>query len=182
LNLDEVALSGIRDDYAALSYAWYIRLSSLLSRLTRLSGWKGGENLVLIHLQGKLSCVTVDGKIVTMTLTVHEALLELRSEVLTVVLWIDGICIDQTDLRERSAQVQLMRDIYYQCASAIVWLGDEDDDTLPVITALGVLANLQRRFDRDGIPENFDFEGIIGRLSKSALRDFLSRPWFSRLW
>ncbi len=90
--------------------------------------------------------------------------------------WIDGICINQTDLQQRSAQVQLVRGIYSKCEGVIAWLGDEDDDNLAVITALGVLANLHCRFDQDGIPDIFNYEGTTERLPMSALIDFLSRP------
>ncbi len=61
--------------------------------------------------------------------------------------WIDGICINQTDLQQRSAQVQLVRGIYSKCEG-----------------------------DQDGIPDIFNYEGTTERLPMSALIDFLSRP------
>jgi hypothetical protein len=41
-------------------------------------------------------------------------------------LWIDALCIDQTDLAERSAQVQLMGTIFQKACGVIVWLGWSD--------------------------------------------------------
>ncbi|KAK5661799.1 hypothetical protein OQA88_9901 [Cercophora sp. LCS_1] len=41
-------------------------------------------------------------------------------------IWIDAICINQTDLAERSQQVSIMGDIYQQCVMTLVWLGKED--------------------------------------------------------
>jgi hypothetical protein len=48
-----------------------------------------------------------------------------------LILWIDTICIDQSNLAERSHRVAMMSHIYSQCAHAIVWLGDFDRDTPP---------------------------------------------------
>jgi hypothetical protein len=52
-------------------------------------------------------------------------------------LWIDQICINQNDIQERGAQVQLMRDVYQKAISTIVWLGEpKDADDLPVLADL----------------------------------------------
>ncbi|KAH9213125.1 hypothetical protein DL95DRAFT_302949, partial [Leptodontidium sp. 2 PMI_412] len=36
-----------------------------------------------------------------------------------IPLWVDAICINQQDLEERSAQVQLMKKIYQQAEGVI---------------------------------------------------------------
>jgi hypothetical protein len=41
-----------------------------------------------------------------------EALRCLRRETETLVIWVDALCINQQDVGERNAQVQLMGDIY----------------------------------------------------------------------
>jgi len=41
-------------------------------------------------------------------------------------VWIDAICISQTDVQERSSQVAIMGDIYQQSRMTIVWFGKED--------------------------------------------------------
>lgn len=51
-----------------------------------------------------------------------EAFAEEQSE----YLWIDQICINQSDDLERNHQVGLMSRIYGQCASVIVWLSDPE--------------------------------------------------------
>lgn len=38
-------------------------------------------------------------------------------------MWIDQICIDQDDMRERSHQVNMMSEIYKDCEYVVVWLG-----------------------------------------------------------
>lgn len=47
-------------------------------------------------------------------------------------MWIDAICIDQLNLRERNHQAALMSNIYTQASLAIIWLrpSREDIDSL----------------------------------------------------
>ncbi|KAH7074011.1 heterokaryon incompatibility protein-domain-containing protein [Paraphoma chrysanthemicola] len=40
-------------------------------------------------------------------------------------LWIDALCIDQTNIDERSHQVQMMVTIYKEASEVWVWLGDD---------------------------------------------------------
>ncbi|KAH6696460.1 hypothetical protein BKA61DRAFT_583835 [Leptodontidium sp. MPI-SDFR-AT-0119] len=40
-------------------------------------------------------------------------------------IWVDAICINQQDLEERSAQVQLMKKIYQQAEGVIAWIRPE---------------------------------------------------------
>ncbi|KAK3656445.1 hypothetical protein LTR22_009718 [Elasticomyces elasticus] len=40
--------------------------------------------------------------------------------------WIDALCINQTDLEERSLQVALMADIYSKATHNLIWLGEVD--------------------------------------------------------
>jgi len=38
-------------------------------------------------------------------------------------MWIDAICINQSNVAERELQVGLMRDIYQQADGVVIWLG-----------------------------------------------------------
>ncbi|KAL6914929.1 hypothetical protein FSST1_012689 [Fusarium sambucinum] len=46
----------------------------------------------------------------------------LRSFIEARVLWVDAVCINQSDISERNQQVALMRDIYSKCQRDIAWL------------------------------------------------------------
>lgn len=46
-----------------------------------------------------------------------------REEGLTGYLWIDALCINQSQVSERNHQVGMMEDIYSQAECVIVWLG-----------------------------------------------------------
>jgi hypothetical protein len=51
-------------------------------------------------------------------------------------LWIDAICIDQKNKNEKSEQIPLIRDIYRNCESDLLWLGDRDDIVIQVMKKL----------------------------------------------
>ncbi len=44
-------------------------------------------------------------------------------------LWVDALCINQSDTVERSFQVSLMRSIYEKAACVLMWLGEEAEDS-----------------------------------------------------
>lgn len=43
-------------------------------------------------------------------------------------MWLDQLCINQTNIAERNAQVQIMGDIYYRAARTAIWLGEAEAD------------------------------------------------------
>ena len=45
-------------------------------------------------------------------------------------LWIDAICINQENIDERSAQVQIMGDVYRKASLVLIWLGKPDEDDI----------------------------------------------------
>jgi hypothetical protein len=46
-------------------------------------------------------------------------------------LWVDAICINQQDIRERGCQVEMMGDVYSKAARVLVWLGPKSHDRDP---------------------------------------------------
>lgn len=40
-------------------------------------------------------------------------------------MWFDAICIDQTNILERSQQVSMMRETYARANQVLIWIGDE---------------------------------------------------------
>ena len=91
-------------------------------------------------------------------------------------LWIDQICIDESNGKERGHQVQLMKKIYKEAAQVIVWLGRDDKDTA------NVLADLRKQRSSLGMK-------IIGsRLEQNHKHsgrraDILAKnEYWSRLW
>jgi hypothetical protein len=110
-------------------------------------------------------------------------------------VWIDAISINQRDIVERGLQVAKMRELYTVAWSVVIWLGEESEDSRK---AIKLLDTLSRYFDRgkqheDNIP-NLDLEietlrsslrhdpEFLGRGAWVALREFLARPYWDRLW
>ncbi|KAF3763467.1 HET-domain-containing protein, partial [Cryphonectria parasitica EP155] len=82
--------------------------------------------------------VYVDGHALRISANLESAFRHLRSSTAPRALWADAVCINQKDTRERSEQVELMRDIYAHCTGVLVWLGGvqgaqprEHDHTTP---------------------------------------------------
>ena len=51
-------------------------------------------------------------------------------------IWADQICINQKNIEERNSQVTMMKDIYTSAQRTLIWLGEEDADTLSVLDML----------------------------------------------
>ena len=58
------------------------------------------------------------------------ALRRLRWPLKWRLLWVDAICINEEDVRERSAQIAIMREIYQRAKAVIVWLGEPRADDI----------------------------------------------------
>jgi hypothetical protein len=54
----------------------------------------------------------------------HEALVHVRHDQETKVLWIDSVCINMADLSERVNQIQMMKEIFATATEVLAWLGD----------------------------------------------------------
>ena len=53
----------------------------------------------------------------------HEALLTLSTRHRRLLIWVDAVCINQQDDRERASQIALMGEIYTWARPTFVWLG-----------------------------------------------------------
>jgi hypothetical protein len=86
-----------------------------LRRLTALSyTWGTLKRDKSIEMSQEKLCITE---------SLHHALQYLRFEDRERYLWIDQVCIDQKNTRERIQQVQLMWSIYSQASDVVAWLG-----------------------------------------------------------
>jgi Heterokaryon incompatibility protein (HET) len=63
---------------------------------------------------------------VPVTRNLYSAMYHLVYYTNTKVVWIDALCINQTDDEEKSWQVQLMKEIYQRADHVSVWLGPAD--------------------------------------------------------
>jgi Heterokaryon incompatibility protein (HET) len=98
--------------------------------------------------------------------------------------WIDAICINQLDNKERSAQVNMMDKVYQKAEAVDVWLGKWTPDTGKVN---GILLELLRVYEEYQNVEKYPLRPlwIIGHkilpTDWEIVAQFLLRRWFHRL-
>ena len=73
--------------------------------------------------------IFIENKTLPITASLHTALIRLRDQALGRFLWIDAVCIDQGDDREKEHQIGIMAHIYSQASRTIVWPGEAADDS-----------------------------------------------------
>lgn len=88
--------------------------------------------------------IVLQGSPFRITTNLESALQHLRFADTARCLWVDAICIDQTNLKERSEQVQMMAEIYYGATRVLAWLGEADVYTEPAFDAVEQLCSLAK--------------------------------------
>lgn len=154
----------IIDHYAALSYVW-------------------GDPT-------KTGFIYVDGHRFTITATLAAAFRDLRDSSRVLRIWADALCIDQSNLGERSSQVGLMAQIYSTAHHTVIHLGPLTKNneiilrSVPSNTTTGVLSS-------EVVPKDLiTADNIVavndpitaGDLEILAVYGLLRLPWFSRVW
>lgn len=127
-----------------------------------------------------------NGKSFKTTKNLDLALRHLRRTDVAVLLWIDQICINQDDLKEKTQQVILMRKIYEHAWSTVVWLGEEADNSSGALETIVAVGGALQLYLDDRAPTLGNFEGVGLPAPDSPkwfeLNKLLSRPWFYRVW
>lgn len=104
-----------------------------------------------------------------------------------MTVWADGICINQTDVKEKSAQVQQMGMIYELAQHTIIFLGDADSKAQSVINELSLISRYNQH-RAAGLIDNNDYsaqhtEQFQDQESQRlAIEHILQKPWFTRVW
>jgi hypothetical protein len=164
-NLRHVDLSH-SPEYEALSYCW-------------------GDAL-------DLCSITCNGVLLDIRQSLFTALVHLRLPEQARQVWADAICINQSDVDEKSHQVRVMGHIYRSAKIVDVWLGEAADgsDTVSAFVPILLDAEQKQRAENDersimeltatdrkkyGLPNWMDLRYL-------SLLLVASRPWFSRVW
>jgi hypothetical protein len=99
--------------------------------------------------------------------------------------WIDSICMNLKDVKERSEQVQLMGQIYRKADAVIVWLGEESEHTNRAVDFLQLLNTTVRQetFHPGSESEvRRTFQQHHYQADWLALQSLFQRRWWSRIW
>ena len=132
--------------------------------------------------------ILCDGARLHLTMNLKMALRHLRQPKERRNLWADAVCINQTDLLERSEQVQIMKDIYSRAASVLVWLGEITPSSAMALSLVEgiykantdiMIASMQAS-PKYSYPQGFSQDQI--NTGVFCLRELLRRPWFRRIW
>jgi len=124
--------------------------------------------------------ILIHEKIFHARINLDLALRYLRYEDRERILWVDAICINQTDLAEKSSQLKMMRDIYTSAERVVVWLGEEYNAQV----ALSFLDQIESKLD-DPYLDAVRQDTELDRFKWEALGDLFNvqnRPWWSRTW
>ncbi|KAF2430665.1 hypothetical protein EJ08DRAFT_571949, partial [Tothia fuscella] len=96
--------------------------SNGLSHQIRREQWKP-ESKFAVPSRNEIPPITLNNHAFQISHNLYLALLHLRSSTVELNLWVDAICINQTDIDERNAQVAIMSFIYMRATKVIGWLG-----------------------------------------------------------
>jgi tetratricopeptide (TPR) repeat protein len=143
--------------------------------------------------------IEIQGQRLPITDTVYMALEWIRAyqrDMTSDLLWIDSICINQGDMKERSEQVRHMKKIFSSAKLVLVYLGEEADGSGQIPHLYGEIHKVFRKWfkngahwtseDKQDFPAHSEYESV--GLPKAdhpvweANRAFLRRPWFLRTW
>ncbi|KAI1050150.1 hypothetical protein LB506_001321 [Fusarium annulatum] len=105
----------------------------------------------------------------------HQALSRLRRETESLLIWVDAICINQSDLGERSDQVAMMGTIFSQATEVHGYVGEDPDHVEG--RENGAITLLKDELQSSN-PTSRHFKDN----AEEALGRLLRRPFFSRLW
>jgi hypothetical protein len=137
-----------RDCFHALSYTW---------------GHPGDEELI-----------TINGHDFSVRRNLFGFLRRLRELQWSGMVWVDAICINQSDVLERNQQVQIMAKIYTAAREVFVWLGPGSE----TIDLLFDTCQDGRGFDSDGRIDGEYFGGD----DLQGIRDLTRKPYWNRIW
>jgi hypothetical protein len=146
--------------YVALSYAWCEPSA------------KDGE-------APRRDAVIVDDRDALVTINLALALRTLRVE--TECLWVDALCIDQSNISERSSQVAIMQKIYERAKKVIVWLGTEKADSNLALDFIDLMA---QEAAKPSLPEWLmeTANGSMRLREWTAFQKLFDRAWWTRTW
>jgi hypothetical protein len=73
--------------------------------------------------------IECNGQDIVVSASGHSALQHLRTSLGAYTIWVDALCINQANTREKEQQIPLMGRIYSQAATTYVWLGEGNEST-----------------------------------------------------
>ncbi|EWY80672.1 hypothetical protein FOYG_16605 [Fusarium oxysporum NRRL 32931] len=140
--------------------------------------------------------IIVDEKTLSITESLYEALWHLRRPDEDRMLWVDALCIDQNNIKERGHQVNRMGEIYGKADKVIIWLGYLSGNAAKLKSAITLfedrvekLPGIPRKWPRDDPRWKSQWKQVEAAFGPSChdelaevLQSLMEKPWFSRVW
>ncbi|OCK82928.1 HET-domain-containing protein [Lepidopterella palustris CBS 459.81] len=152
--------------------------------------------------------ILIDGAEIQVTESLHVALQHLQKEHEPRTLWVDALCINQSDTDEKRDQVLQMKSIYEKAKCVLVWLGPAAEGSNQVIDCLERIGRKAEDLGLTGMPRkqlievsknpddmsnriittklNRLYESIDGwfydQFPVEPYQAFVTRGWWSRFW
>ncbi|KAH7122194.1 heterokaryon incompatibility protein-domain-containing protein, partial [Dactylonectria estremocensis] len=128
--------------------------------------------------------IECDGHEKKITKSLEAALRQLRQPDHSIVMWIDQLCINQEDEKEKERQIPLMGRIYSHCLNTVIWLGEESVGSNSAMQLLEEIIPRLQFSHSDVGPDTFERLRLPAPDSAvwKELWNLLSRPWFTRVW
>lgn len=147
--------------------------------------------------------IQLNGQLFRLRENAEAALRHLRLPSKIRILWIDAICINQQDDKEKEGQLLLMKDIYERAGQVCIWLGEVTDTShiglydlqtrvakeykiwshqardrvvASLIGPTGILVN-----GTNSVAVQFT-ANLTHELDLGEIRELLNRPWWTRVW
>ena len=120
---------------------------------------------------GETRPVFIDKHDLLVTPNLHGALSHLRHCSIERIIWVDSICINQEDIKEKEQQIRFMAKIYGQANRVVVWLGEAADNSIQALEEIRVAGGKMSTNS-----------SLSKEIMQQAVLALLRRPWFQRIW
>ncbi|KXH41454.1 hypothetical protein CNYM01_02639 [Colletotrichum nymphaeae SA-01] len=126
------------------------------------------------------TAIEIEGASFNATLNLHVALKQLRMNAVDSWLWIDAICIKQTDLKEKSWQINAMRDIYSGADMVYMWLGPGTENSDAAMDFLSRTGKRLLKYLPEDLRSDHEIDRMLYRYVASYLGQLIGRNAFIR--
>ncbi|KAF7531300.1 hypothetical protein G7054_g9012 [Neopestalotiopsis clavispora] len=124
--------------------------------------------------------INVDGKAANVTRNLGTALRRLRGSA-PLVLWVDALCINQSDIIEKNHQVPLMSEIYTKSQEVLIWLGEGDHDIEELFRAVNSRPPTES-INGEISPDTIQSERNGGGIAMLGYINLFNLPYWRRMW
>lgn len=182
--------------FKALSYTWGSPRTSIAGTPPHEEAGLKSLSTEEVNSAGQHTIIC-DGCLVKVTSNLRDALHMLSNAInmphmpkTPTYYWIDFLCMNQSNIEERNAQVARMADVFKKADGVVVWLGKEDQYTQDALTTMRRISATPEK-DWPLVPYTSFYNPEESQLVSSTRLTFhnwlgfivlINRPWFKRAW